>query len=54
MNPKKARKRPGPSYEEGQLRDESIEQSQDKEFRRADLDRLVRKATSARQAVETS
>ncbi len=39
-------KQPKPSYKEGKLRDPSIEKMQDKRYRREDLARLVKKATS--------
>jgi len=44
MNPKKARRRPGPSYEEGELRDKGIEQMQDPAYKKSDLHNLVKKA----------
>lgn len=46
MKPKNARKRPVPSYEEGELRDKSIEQLQDAEYKKSDLHRLIGKAVS--------
>jgi len=42
--PKNLSKRPGPSYEEGELRDKSIEEKVDPNFRRESLRRLIRKA----------
>ena len=44
----KPSKRPRPSYEEGELRDKSIEKKQDPNFQPTDLVDLVRKAVSAR------
>ncbi len=37
-------KRPRPSYEDGKLRDPSIEKMRDKTYRREDLARLIKKA----------
>jgi hypothetical protein len=36
--------RPRPSYEDGKLRDPSIEKMQDREYQRRDLTRLVKRA----------
>ena len=41
-------KRPAPSYEKGRLRDKSIEAMQDKAFRPADLERLVKRAVQGK------
>jgi hypothetical protein len=38
------KKRPGPSYDEGRLRDPDIAKAQDANFKPADLLRLLRKA----------
>jgi hypothetical protein len=40
----KSNKRPHPSYEEGKLRDPSIEKKQDAEYKKGDLLALIRKA----------
>lgn len=40
----KSNKRPRPSYEEGKLRDPSIEKMQDAKYRRGKLARLIKKA----------
>jgi len=37
-------KRPRPSYEDGKLRDPSIEKMQDKAYQRGGLTRLIKKA----------
>ena len=37
-------KQPKPSYEEGKLRDPSIEKMQDGKYQREDLTRLIKKA----------
>jgi len=37
-------KRPRPSYEEGELRDKSIEEKMDPEYRREHLRNVIRKA----------
>lgn len=42
--PKDKSKRARPSYEEGELRDKSIEEKMDPKFRRENLQRLIRKA----------
>ena len=44
MAGKKSEKRPRPSYEDGKLRDPSIEAKQDKGFKRAGLLALIRRA----------
>lgn len=36
--------KPGPSHKDGKFRDPAIEEKQDPDFTRADLDRLLRKA----------
>ncbi len=41
---KKSEKRPAPSYEEGELRDKSIEETQDAGFQPSDLKHLIEKA----------
>lgn len=41
---KKSEKRPRPSYEDGELRDKSIEAKQDAEYKRGDLMALIKKA----------
>jgi len=41
----KSEKRPRPSYEDGELRDKSIEQKQDAEYKKGDLLALIKKAT---------
>jgi len=41
---KKPSKRPPLSYEEGKLRDKSIKQKQDAEFKRGELLALIKKA----------
>ncbi|MCH8328595.1 MAG: hypothetical protein IID15_08765 [Candidatus Marinimicrobia bacterium] len=43
------KKRSGPSYEEGRLRDRSIETAQDGSFKPVDLLRLLRKALQPKQ-----
>ena len=43
------KERPGPSYEEGRLRDRSIEKAQDASFKLVDLLRLLRKAVQPKQ-----
>jgi hypothetical protein len=48
--PKKPSKRPRPSYEEGELRDKSIEEKMDPEYRRETLRRMIRKAAKDRTA----
>jgi hypothetical protein len=42
--PKDGNKRPRPSYEEGELRDKSIEEKMDPNFRRENLRDVIRKA----------
>ncbi len=42
--PKQRSKSPGPSYEEGELRDKSIEEKMDPEFQRKDLLGLIKRA----------
>jgi hypothetical protein len=44
--PKPRPKRPYPSYEEGELRDKSIEEKMDPQYRRESLQRLIKKAAS--------
>ncbi len=44
MSNKKQGKRPRPSYEEGRLRDSSIEKKQDAEYKKGDLLALIKKA----------
>ena len=44
MTSKNQKKRPAPSYEEGELRDKTIEQKQDTDFKKRDLAALIRKA----------
>jgi hypothetical protein len=41
---KNTSKRPRPSYEEGELRDRSIEEKMDPNYRRENLQRILRKA----------
>lgn len=41
-------KRPKPSYEDGKLRDPSIEKMQDKKYQRGDLTRLIKKAVKGK------
>lgn len=41
-------KRPHPSYEDGKLRDPSIEKMQDREYQRGDLARLIKKAVKGK------
>ena len=43
MGGSKKKKKAGPSYEEGRLRDPSIKQMQDADFGPQDLDELVKK-----------
>ncbi len=43
--PKQRSKRPRPSCEEGELRDKSIEEKMDPEFRRENLQRMIRSVT---------
>jgi hypothetical protein len=42
--PKNRSKRPRPSYEDGELRDKSIEEKMDPEYRRENLRCMIRKA----------
>lgn len=42
---KQQSKRPRPSYEEGELRDKSIEEKFDPNYRREDLQSLIKRAT---------
>jgi hypothetical protein len=44
MGKKPPSKHPRPSYEEGELRDKSIEEMQDKRFQPSDLKRLIERA----------
>ena len=44
MTGKKSAKRPRPSYEDGQLRDSSIEAKQDAEYKKGDLLTLIKRA----------
>lgn len=44
--PKQRSKRPRPSYEEGELRDKSIEKLADPDFQESDFLKLVKKAAS--------
>lgn len=41
---KKSEKRPGPSYEDGKLRDPAIEKMQQAEYKKSDLLNLIKKA----------
>ena len=43
----RSKDKPGPSYSEGRVRDASIEEKQEKDFRRADLAALIRRAAQA-------
>jgi len=43
-------KRPYPSYEEGELRDKSIEEKMDPEYQGETLRRVIRKAAKGRTA----
>lgn len=43
-------KRPRPSYEEGELRDKSIEEKMDPGFKREDLLRIIKDAAKGRRA----
>jgi hypothetical protein len=43
-------KRPRPSYEKGELRDKSIEEKMDPNFRREGLRRLIKKAAKGNTA----
>jgi hypothetical protein len=44
--PKKPSKQPRPSYEEGELRDKSIEEKMDPNYRRENLQRLIKKVAN--------
>jgi hypothetical protein len=44
MTGKKSEKRPPPSYEDGKLRDSTIEQKQDAEYKKGDLLALIKRA----------
>lgn len=46
--PKNEGNRPRPSYEEGELRDKSIEEKMDPAYRRETLRALIRKAAKGR------
>ena len=46
--PKNPGKRPRPSYEEGELRDKSIEERMDPNYGRENLQRIIRKAAKKR------
>ncbi len=46
--PKNGNKHPRPSYEEGELRDKSIEEKMDSAFRGETLRQLIRKAAKKR------
>lgn len=48
--PKNGGKRPLPSYEEGELRDKSIEEKMDPGFKRGDSLRAIRDAAKGRKA----
>jgi hypothetical protein len=48
--PKQRSKRPHPSYEEGELRDKSIEEKMDPNYRRENLLRAIRDAARGRKA----
>lgn len=45
---KRSEKRPRPSYEDGKLRDPSIEKMQDRPFKRGSLLRLIKKALNGK------
>jgi hypothetical protein len=47
MTGKQQSRRPRPSYEDGELRDKSIEQMQDAAYKKSDLHNLVKKAVQA-------
>jgi hypothetical protein len=44
---KKSAKRPRPSYEDGELRDKTIEKMQDAEYKKGDLLTLIKRAVQA-------
>jgi hypothetical protein len=46
--PKQRSKRPRPSYEEGELRDKSIEKLMDPDYRKGDLKKLLARAAKSR------
>jgi hypothetical protein len=48
--PKPRPKQPYPSYEEGELRDKSIEEKMDPNYSRETLQRMIRKAAKGRTA----
>jgi len=48
----KPSKRPRPSYEEGELRDKSIEKKIDPKYRAEDLTRLIQRAAKKQKAPE--
>jgi hypothetical protein len=52
MGKKPPSKRPRPSYKEGELRDESIEEMQDKRFQPSDLKRLIERASGRKPSKE--
>jgi hypothetical protein len=52
MGKKPPSKRPRPSYEEGELRDKSIEEMQDKRFQPSDLKRLIERAIGRKPSKE--
>jgi len=52
MPSKKQGNRPASSYEEGELRDKSIEEMQDKSFAGSDLKRLIAEAIQRKPSKE--
>ena len=46
----KRSKRPRPSYEEGELRDKSLEEKMDPKYQRETLQRMIRKAAKGHTA----
>ena len=48
--PKQRSKRPRPSYDEGELRDKSIEKLRDPNFQEDDFLKLIKKAAKGRRA----
>ncbi len=50
QQPEPRPKRPYPPYEEGELRDKSIEEKMDPNYRRETLQRMIRKAAKDRTA----
>lgn len=48
MGKGKLSKRPAPSYEDGKLRDPSIEKMQEKTYQRGELARLIKKAVKGK------